>query len=73
MYNTDSEEVNCGFMHMLSWSQCCLHISTDLEGKILVLLITVLFNFATNPIAPATLAAALCPGRKANIQMDTKQ
>ena len=73
MYNTDSEEVNCGFMSMLSWSQSCLHTSTDLEGAILVLLITVLFNFATNPIAPTTLAAALCQGRKANIQMDTKQ
>ena len=60
-------------MNMLSWSQWCLHISTDLKGTILVLLITVLFNFATNPIAPATLAAALCQGRKANIQMDTKQ
>ena len=69
MYNTGSEEVNCGFMNMLSWSQCCLHISTDLEGTVLVLLITVLFNFATNPIAHTTLVAALCQGRDADVKL----
>lgn len=58
---------------MLSQPECLLHVPADLREAILEFLITVILAFATGLVAPVVLVAALCQGRDANIEVNTKQ